>query len=52
MIGHDLVEQRLARIMGGIRGWGSFQRWCHGDLGVCSKGAIVLTGTYNYSYVH
>ena len=26
MSGHDLLEQRLARIMGGIRGWGSVQR--------------------------
>jgi|SRR6516165_2690657 hypothetical protein len=52
MSGHNLVEQCLARIMGGIRGWFSFQRRWHGDLGVCSKGSIVLIVVYNCPYVH
>jgi hypothetical protein len=43
MIGHDLVEQRLARIMGGIGGWWRVERRCHEGLCVFSKGSIVLT---------
>jgi hypothetical protein len=52
VLGDHLRAHGAARIAWHIRRRGSFQRWCHGDIGVFSNGSIGIITANNYSYVH